>query len=436
MAPAPATAPERPLTVESAREQVSRATFTACDTTRVGLELEFHLIDLDDVAHRPGWERVAALLVPAPVLPGGSRLTVEPGGQLELSAPPAPDVATAVAMLHSDVRALRRHCRQDRLGLLPWGADPVREPCRVNPGPRYAAMAAHFAARGCAEAGRRMMTSTASLQVNLDVGDGEVGVRRWRALSAMAPVLTALSACSPQLDGHRSGWASMRQQTWEGLESSRSGAVPAEGDPGEQWASYALAAPVMLVPDHGGGAEPVRRGTSFADWLARPDLLGRAATPADLTYHLTTLFPPVRPRGFLEVRCLDAVDGRYWPALVAVTALVQHEQALSELPGLCAGLPDVATAARAGVRHEALRTASAAVLALAARHHGEGAEVGDSIGRLADLTARGLTPGDEVRARIDAVGAEAAVLEAAHPAPSGQPRAEPSTDEEQETPDA
>ena len=411
--PMPVAAPRIRLDRDAAYAQIAAACVVPCRTSRVGLELEFHLVDLDAPEVRPTWERVSDAVLPGPVLPGLSRLTVEPGGQLELSAPPAPDLGTAIARVRADERALRLHCAQRRLGLLAWGGDPVRPAERIHPGQRYVAMEQHYAAHGHADAGIRMMTSTASLQVNVDVGDGETGGDCWAVLGLIAPLLTALSACSPQLAGERSGWASMRQQTWEGLDARRTGSVDADADLADAWTAYALAAPVMMVADHEGGATPVHDDVSFGRWLDEPSLLGRAPTAADLGHHLTTLFPPMRPRGFVEMRCLDATDARWWPGLVAVAGLVQHEDARANVTAICADLPDVPTAAREGLRHDALRRAAADVIDLAGALPGCPAVAQRSLEALAREAHGGRSPGDVVRERIDEVGAVRAVCEAA-----------------------
>ena len=412
MPPTPAALAAPPLDHDAAYAQIAAAAHVPCRTSRVGLELELHLIDLDEPTRRPSWDQISDAVLPGPLLPGLSRLTIEPGGQLELSAPPADDLASAIGRVRTDERALRAHCRERGLGLLAWGADPLRPPGRVHPGERYVAMEQHYAGRGHGEAGARMMTATASLQVNLDLGEGHAGAQRWRALAALAPVLTAVSACSPQLAGERSGWASMRQQAWEGLDRRRAGAVSAAIDLADAWAAYALAAPVMMVADHEGGASAVCEDVPFERWLGEPDLLGRAPTAADLAHHLTTLFPPLRPRGFVEVRCLDAADARWWPGLVALTTAVLDESAAEQITRACAGLPDVQHAARDGLRHARLRRAASAVIDIAASQPGCPDAAQRSLEALQAEAYAGRSPGDQVQARLDEAGAVHAVREA------------------------
>ena len=153
-----------------------------------------------------------------------------------------------------------------------------------------------------------MMTSTASIQVNLDAGPRDGWAERVRLAHALGPTMIAIAANSPLLAGRFTGWVSTRQRVWSQLDSARCGPIlGASGDdPCTDWARYALKAPVMLV--HTPDAVAVTEHVPFADWADGLVLLGdRRPTTADLDYHLTTLFPPVRPRRWLEIRYLDSV---------------------------------------------------------------------------------------------------------------------------------
>ncbi|MEX5721274.1 ergothioneine biosynthesis glutamate--cysteine ligase EgtA, partial [Geodermatophilus maliterrae] len=319
---APAVEERTALDLDAAVTAVTAAALRPGPLGRVGLELEAHLVDLDAPAVRVSWTRVTAVLQSLPPLPGGSRVTLEPGGQVELSGPPVPDAGSAVAALRADRAVVAAVLAGARLGLAPVGTDPLRPPARVCPAPRYRAMERHFAAVGCGRPGTAMMTATASLQVNLDAGPPGGWSRRVALAHQLGPVLVAVSACSPLLGGSTTGRRSSRQHVWGALDQARCGPLLGGADPAGEWAAYALSAPVMLVHDPDTGqAEPVLTRTSFADWVtgAGP-LAGRRPTEADLDYHLSTLFPPVRPRGYLEIRYLDAAPEPWWPALAAVTA--------------------------------------------------------------------------------------------------------------------
>jgi glutamate--cysteine ligase len=193
--------------------------------------------------------------------------------------------------------------------------------------------------------GRQMMCSSASVQVCVDAGDdsdGTSGFRwRWRLAHAIGPVLVAAFANSPLRSGTRTGWRSTRQQIWSHLDSGRTrppmaevaagppAAGPAVGpDPRDAWAAYALDASVICIP----GAESASadwtapEGLTFRRWLTSGS--PRPVRDGDLDYHLTTLFPPVRPRGHLELRMIDAQQADNWIVPLAVTAgLFSDEEA-------------------------------------------------------------------------------------------------------------
>ncbi|SFP09556.1 glutamate--cysteine ligase [Geodermatophilus dictyosporus] len=410
----PAVEERTALDLDAAVAHVAGAALRPGPVGAVGLELEAHLVDLDRPPARVPWSRVTAALAAVPALPGGSRVTVEPGGQVELSGPPAPDAGTAVAALRADRAVLAGVLADRRLGLAPVGTDPLRRPARVCPAPRYRAMERHFTAVGCGTPGTAMMAATASLQVNLDAGPPAGWSRRVALAHQLGPVLVAVSACSPLLGGRVTGWRSSRQQVWGALDQARCGPLLGGADPAGEWAAYALAAPVMLVRDPAtGDAEPVLGRTRFADWVtgAAP-LGGRRPTTADLDYHLSTLFPPVRPRGYLEIRYLDAAPEPWWPALAAVTAALLDDpaaaDAAAEATAPVAGAWD--RAARDGLADPALRTAAVRCLAAAAPVVAPSLRPGTEA--LADLVAAGRCPGDALLAAASTGGPVAALLTA------------------------
>jgi ergothioneine biosynthesis glutamate--cysteine ligase EgtA len=410
---APTAAP--PLTCDDAYRLVASRALRATPVGRVGLELEFHLVALDVPARRVPWSRLTALLAELPILPGGSRVTVEPGGQVELSTPPLEDVVAAVQALRRDRQALGDALRAHRLGLACVGADPARPAVRSNPASRYAAMETHLAATGSGSAGRSMMCSTASLQVNVEAGLRVQWPRRVSLLHQLGPVLVALSACSPWLAGYASGWRSMRQQVWGEIDQRRCGPLLAGAHPEDEWADYALSAPVMLVRDPlTGHATPVTRHVPFAAWLSGTVTPGgRAPTADDLDYHLTTLFPPVRPRGFLEMRCLDAVPDRWWGALAVIAVTLLDDPVAADAADAATQPLDGAwtAAAQDGLADPVVGRAARLCTEIAVARCP--AELKAEVEAYAELVADGRTPGDELRARIDASGPLAALEECA-----------------------
>lgn len=398
--------------VAAARQYVGDGAFRAGEERRVGLELEFHLVDLAAPSRRPDWDTVQALVSALPPMPGGSSVTLEPGGQIELSTTPQEDVSAAIAALRSDREALRLGLVEAGLGAAPLGADPARPMQRINPQPRYAAMEEHFEATSSGGAGRAMMTSTAALQVNLDAGPAEGWAARLGLIHSLVPVLIALSATSPYLAGRASGWHSMRQQSWHGIDPRRSGPI-GDGEPAAAWADYALAAPVMLVTEDD-EVRPVTREVSFGAWLEAPSLLGRRATGDDLDYHLTTLFPPVRPRGYLEIRCVDALPDRWWPALAALTAtLVDDLVAADRAAELCAPVAHRSeAAARRGLSDPDLCAAVRGCVELAVARCAPALRA--DLDAFAELVGSGRTPSGELRARAEAHGPLRVLEEEAH----------------------
>ncbi len=388
--------------VADATAHIAAQALTPSTTRRVGLELELHLVDLADPARRPSWDRVQQLVAGLPPMPCGSSVTLEPGAQIELSTPPGDDVTAAVTALRTDREVLRQAMATAGFAAAPLGADPARPVARCNPHARYVAMEQHFEARGCAGPGRAMMSATAALQVNLDAGPPEGWSARLAHLRALVPMLVAASATSPYLGGRASGWHSMRQETWDGIDHGRSDPIPV-GEPTVAWALYALNAPVMLLRE-GERTVPVTARVSFADWLREPARLGRTATRADLDYHLTTLFPPVRPRGYLEIRCVDALPDRWWPALAALTAVLADDPAAAdEAAALCEPVAHAwETAARHGLADPAVRAAVVGCADVAARHAPAGLKA--EVEAYAELVASGRTPSDELRTHAETHG--------------------------------
>lgn len=394
-----------------AAEYVSERCLRESPIGPVGLEIEAHCYDLSDPSRRPGWDELMAVIAEVPPLPGGSRITVEPGGAVELSGPPAADAITAMS---ADRATLQAAFARHGLGLVLLGADPLRRPRRVNPGARYSAMEQFFSASGTGAAGAFMMTSTASIQVNLEAGPRGDWAHRVRLAHALGPTMIAITANSPMLGGRFSGWCSSRQWIWAELDEARCGPIlGADGDdPGTDWARYALRAPVMLVP--GPDALPVTNWVPFADWAdGRAVLGGRRPTRADLDYHLTTLFPPVRPRGFLEIRYLDSVPDALWPAVVFTMATLLDDPAAA---GIAAEATEpVATAwdraARVGLRDRHLHAAAVRCVHAAAER--APAAVQESMGRLVRSVEQGRSPADDFADRAVEYGIGPAVRQLA-----------------------
>ena len=296
-------------------------------------------------------------------LPAGSLVTVEPGGQVEISTPPTRSAADLISVAAADAATLANLL--DRYGLVlgDHGTDGFRPPKRLLQVPRYEAMQAAFDRIG--PQGSAMMCSTASMQVCLDAGDTSESSARWAAVHSMGPALVALFANSPHLAGRRTGWASSRLRATLGTCPPFTLPPEPSDDPAGQWAAMAMAAPVICVRGDGlSWAAP--SGLTFSGWIADPRRVGRRPTFDDLDYHLSTLFPPVRPKGYLEIRYLDAQTGPRWVAAFALLAALMARpstiETVLELTGASRGL--WFEAARNGLANPVLGAAAHALVRL------------------------------------------------------------------------
>jgi glutamate--cysteine ligase len=291
---------------------------------------------LRSCARAQGWtEEPGSYGLPSWRTSNGGWVTFEPGGQVEFASPVSPDLDTLAASVHDALEALGEAF--DRVGatLVARGLDPIRPLAvtrRFMDGERYRRQEAHYDRRG--SSGRRMMRQSLALHVNVDVPGA--GIEAWWAANALAPTLTALFANSPRSEGVETGWRSGRSALWRTLDPSRTGvfaapaAAPAPSDSADhavrQYAAFAARAEVFAFGPH--HAEPVRLEAALA---------AGSLSDADLSAHLTTLFPEVRPRRYLELRSIDALPLRWAliPAAFVVGTLFaepERSRVLRELP--------------------------------------------------------------------------------------------------------
>ncbi|MDO0924613.1 ergothioneine biosynthesis glutamate--cysteine ligase EgtA [Streptomyces sp. TG1A-8] len=297
---------------------------------RLGVEVEWlvHELRQPQLPVTPG--RLEAAYASLRTVSLGSALTVEPGGQLELSSPPADSLMECVHTVSADLDAVRAVLAGDGLALAGFGHDPWHVPRRFLREPRYDAMEACLDRTG--PAGRHMMCASASVQVCLDAGYEEPGPlghgRRWWLAHHLGAVLVAAFANSPLVGRRPTGWRSTRQLLWARIGAGRAGAPPPDGEPRASWVRHVLDAPVMCVRGKNAPWE-VPDGLTFREWTRSHS--PRPPTRADLDYHLTTLFPPVRPRGHLELRMIDAQPGDDgWIVPLAVTAALFDDPQAAE----------------------------------------------------------------------------------------------------------
>jgi glutamate--cysteine ligase len=375
---------------------IKRVCFKTGPPGAVGIESEWFVVDPADPDRPVPVEELQQALT-GRGLPHHSLVTFEPGGQLELSTTVAPDLSSACRHLAADLSVATEAVSAAGLRLLGEGTDPRRRPHLQLLGPRYAAMHAYFGQDG--SPGEAMMGSTAAVQLSLDAGADEADVaRRWHLAHGLLPVLLAMFANSPHRSGRPTGFRSSRFAIWSAIDPTRT-AVPSGPDPIEAWARYVLAARVMLVRS---GSERwiTDPGCSFAEWVS-----GNAGLPtpteADLAYHLTTLFPPVRPRGWFELRWLDALPDGLWPVAVAVTAALIEDRtvgdAAAEVAESVHGLTPVAMRDAVADRRLHLAAERCLDLAVDALPRMGAADLVPAVDGFRDrYTARGRCPADDL----------------------------------------
>ncbi|MFJ3334934.1 ergothioneine biosynthesis glutamate--cysteine ligase EgtA [Streptomyces sp. NPDC086766] len=324
------TEPRTAVTEAEVEALVHGICFKTGPPRTLGVEVEWFIHELRTPQSPLSPERLAAVYTALRTLPLRSALTVEPGGQLELSSPPAASLMECVGTVSADLDAVRAVLAADGLRLVGIGHDPWHPPRRFLREKRYDAMETVLDRTG--PAGRHMMCASASVQVCLDAGHEEPGPlghgRRWWLAHQLGAVLVAAFANSPLVGREPTGWLSTRQLLWLEIGPGRAGAPPLDGDPRSAWARHVLDAPVMCVRREDGPWD-VPDGLTFREWTRGG--APRPPTRDDLDYHLTTLFPPVRPRGHLEFRMIDAQPGDDgWIVPLAVTAALFDDPQAAE----------------------------------------------------------------------------------------------------------
>jgi glutamate--cysteine ligase len=251
----------------------------------------------------------------------GCSISLEPAGQVELSGAPLRHIHQTCAEVarHLDqVKAVGKELNVGFLGLGYQPKWPLHEMPWMPKG-RYAIMRRYMPTKGTM--GLEMMQATCTVQVNMDFESEAMMVQMFRIGLALQPIATALFANSPFKEGKPTGYLSYRSHVWTDTDNERSGAIPFVFDAGfgfERYADYALDVPMYFVYREGRYIDVA--GQSFRDFLAGrlPGLPGEYPTITDWENHLTTLFPDVRLKQFLEMR---GADGGPWARLCALPAL-------------------------------------------------------------------------------------------------------------------
>jgi len=394
-------------------ESLFSASSAGGDSKSIGAELELIPFDMDTrrsvpisastgkaslpllrtIAAHAGWTEVSANPDPPSwSLPGGERISYEPGGQIELSSAISATASELIRDIQCVVQLMMATFEREGISLEAIGVDPYNDIGDVAlqlHRPRYERMSRYFDSIG--PSGARMMRQTASLQINVETG--QTPHERWGFLNSLAPYITAIFANSPMYAGEPNGQRNIRAHVWRTLDTSRTGLPVDMADPAGAYLGFALGAGAMMY----GGGSPY---PSFAEWMRSGE-----PTVEDWELHLTTLFPEVRPRRYFELRSADAISPHYLAAPIAFVTGLTYDETANRLAAEILGGADSAlleVAGRVGVRDTAiLRTSNDLVdIALA------GCEsLGESYLSEADLesaanffdryTRQGRSPGDD-----------------------------------------
>ena len=317
------------------------------DLFKLGAEQEMFVFSGDD--HRPadydgqepgikallerlvefGWSLIFENDHPIALSRGGCSITLEPGGQIELSGAPLQDVHQVSYETESYHRELATVADELGLSFLAIGYQPkhARQQIPWMPKQRYEIMRAWMPQRG--SLGLDMMQRTSSMQVNVDFASESDMIKKFRVALALQPIATVLFANSPSDLSDQGGYKSYRSKIWEDTDPDRCGSLPFVFESGmgfERYTDYALDVPMYFV--HREGKYVDATGLSFRDFLdGRLSILpGQRPLLRDWVNHLSTIFPQVRLKQYLEMRGADAGDARLRvPALTALWAGILYD---------------------------------------------------------------------------------------------------------------
>ncbi|HUZ30846.1 MAG TPA: glutamate--cysteine ligase [Xanthobacteraceae bacterium] len=259
---------------------------------------------------------------------GGGAISLEPGGQFELSGAQVETVHQTSSELMAHLAQVREVAQPLHIGFLGIGMTPSwsRQQMPKMPKGRYKIMTAYMPKVG--KLGLDMMYRTCTVQTNLDFQSEADMVKKLRVSIALQPVATALFANSPFTEGRPNGFLSFRAEIWRDTDADRTGMLPWVFEPGmgfERWVDYALDVPMYFVK-HGDDYVDIA-GQSFGDLMAGrlPGMPGELATISDWANHISTIFPEVRLKRYLEMRGADCGSTANLLALPALWAGILYD---------------------------------------------------------------------------------------------------------------
>ncbi|MEZ5777354.1 MAG: glutamate--cysteine ligase [Paracoccaceae bacterium] len=276
---------------------------------------------LEGMQQRFGWERVEEQGNIIGLVKDGANISLEPGGQFELSGAPLESVHQTCDEVNEHLREVQSVADDIGARFIGLGAAPIwtHEQMPMMPKGRYRLMTDYMGRVGTH--GTQMMYRTCTVQVNLDFASEADMVQKMRVALALQPVATALFANSPFFEGKVNGHESWRSRIWRDLDPARTGMLPfvfEEGMGFQRYVDWVLDVPMYFVYRDGEYIDA--RGQSFRDFLKGelPALPGEKPTLSDWADHMTTVFPEARVKKYIEMR---GADGGPWRRLCALPAL-------------------------------------------------------------------------------------------------------------------
>jgi glutamate--cysteine ligase len=374
---------------------------------------------LEGMQHLLGWEPIieAGNIIGLFDVTGGGAITLEPGGQFELSGAPVESVHQTCSELMAHLAQVKEVARPLGIGFLGLGMTPNWSLAQIPmmPKGRYRIMTAYMPKVG--GHGLDMMYRTCTVQTNIDYSSEADMVKKLRVSLALQPVATATFANSPFTEGQPNGFLSFRSEIWRDTDPDRSGMLPWAFEPGmgfERYVDYALGVPMYFIKR--GERYIDVAGQSFRDLMEGrlQALPGERATISDWANHISTIFPEVRLKRYLEMRGADGGPWRRLPALPAYWAGILYDDdsldaawdlvkdwTAAERQKLRDDVPRLGFAASVGgqsVLQLAKTTIALADKGLARRRRldARGQDERRYLRQIEDYVSRGITPAEEL----------------------------------------